>query len=896
MRSALKTSVVLFGMLQLAACGSSGSSDAGTGGAQGAGGNLAGGTSAKSSTGTFANASGGSSGAGGTSGSAVATGGAVSTGGGAATGGRSTTSTVVPSGGQTQAGGAPTGGVSTKSSAGGAGTGGKGIGGTSPVTTGGTSKGGSAAGGAGVGGSSALTTGGSTSTSASACGTEPYTKPSSPPTDEDGSELWLRYRRAAVPACLSEYQAQFAEVVEAGASATLQAAQAELVKGLGGITGRTIPVSGQPSADGAVVLGTPESSEIVSSLGLSGLAAVGDDGYVIVATETGGKKVTVVAGNTDAGVLYGSFALLRHLQRNRSVQGLSLSGAPKVQRRLLNHWDDLDGKVERGYAGKSLWNWSSLPGTISQRYKDYARANASLGINGVVLNNVNAESQILTSSYLDKVAALAATFRPYGIKVYLSAQFGAPSQIGGQANADPSSSGVRQWWVTLGNTIYQKIPDFGGFLVKANSEGQPGPADYGLTHADGANMMAAAIVPHGGIVMWRAFVYKDDGTDRIGQAYKEFKPLDGRFSEGVMVQVKNGPLDFQPREPFHPLFGAMPSTPLALELQITKEYLGEDTHLAYLGTMYEEVLKSDTYAKGQGSTVARVIDGTTHGYAITAMAGVANIGSDTNWTGSHFNQANWYVYGRMAWDPDASARDIAEEWINQTFTNDPAFVTPVTELMMKSRQAVVDYMTPLGLVHIMGTDHHYGPAPWVNNLSQANWNPFYYHKADGTGVGFDRTSAGSNAVSQYAATVRDQFASKASVPLDFLLFFQRMGWDDSLSSTGRSVWNELVHRYSLGVDAVGTMRDAWNGVQGFIDAKRFKEVSDFLQIQHYEARWWRDACLQYFASLSKKSIPNGYAAPAHDLSWYQNLNCPSDVTKPRCPDVYTGNPSPAITQ
>lgn len=766
------------------------------------------------------------------------------------------------------------------------------------MPTGGAANGGAnAVGGASPGGAtSTAMTGGTTSTNTSACGAEQYAKPTMPPSDEDGSQLWLRYKPVPVPGCLAEYQSTFTQIVKAGSSETLQAAQAELVKGLGGLTGKTLLVNDQPTGDGAIVLGTPTSSTIVSSLALNGLAALGNEGYMVLATETGGKKLTVVAANSDIGVLYGSFALLRHLQCNRTVQGLSLTGSPKVQHRLLNHWDNLDGSVERGYAGKSLWSWSSLPGTISQRYKDYARANASIGINGVVLNNVNAEYQILTGSYLDKVAALASAFRPYGIKVYLSAQFGAPQQTGATSDADPSKSAVKQWWVTLGNTIYQKIPDFGGFLVKANSEGQPGPADYGLTHADGANMMAAAIVPHGGLVMWRAFVYKDDGTDRIGQAYKEFKPLDGKFSDGVIVQVKNGPLDFQPREPFHQLFGAMPNTPLALELQITKEYLGEDTHLVYLGSLYEEVLKSDTYAKGEGSTVARVIDGTTHGYKLTAMAGVSNIGSDANWTGSHFNQANWYAFGRLAWDPDASAKDIADEWIRQTFTNDPAFVKPVTDIMMNSRQNTVNYMTPIGLAHIMGTDHHYGPAPWVSNLSQANWNPVYYHKADATGIGFDRTSTGSNTLSQYAATVRDKFSSKSTVPDDFLLFFQRTAWGDKLSSSGRTVWNELVYRYSNGVDSVQVMRDAWGSLQGFIDAKRFKEVNDFLQIQHYEARWWRDACLQYFASVGKQTMPSGYAAPAHDLTWYQNLKCPSDVTKPRCPDVYTGSPSPAINQ
>ncbi len=850
--------------------GSATSGGAGGSATGGTGGNATGGTGGNATGGTAGNATGGAAGnaTGGTGGNA--TGGR----GGSATGGTGGNGTGGAAGNATGGTGGNTGGVggATGGSAGGAGnTGG----------AGGVTGGASGAGGGGAGG-----------------GTDQYTKPAQPPADEDGSQLWLRYVKVPLPGLLAEYQAALGYVVKAGSSDTLQAAQAELVKGLSGLTGTTVSVSDQANADGAVVLGTPDSSTIVKALSLgAALTAVGSEGFVVQATTTGGYKAIVVAANTDVGVLRGCFALLRHLQCHRTVQGLSLGEAPKIQHRILDHWDNLDGSIERGYAGKSLWNWSSLPGTISTRYKDYARANASIGINGVVLNNVNADSQILTSSYLDKVAALATAFRPYGIAVYLSAQFGAPKQIGGLSTADPLDSSVKQWWVTEANTIYQKIPDFGGFLVKANSEGQPGPGDYGRTHADGANMLASALAGRG-IVMWRAFVYSDNGTDRIAQAYNEFKPLDGKFSIKVIVQVKNGPLDFQPREPFSPLFGAMPSTPLGLELQITKEYLGEDTHLVYLGPLYEEVLKSDTYAKGQGSTVARVIDGTLHGYATTAIAGVANIGNDTNWTGSHFNQANWYVFGRMAWDPDISAQDVANEWIRQTFTNDPAFVGPVTTMMMGSRQTAVDYMTPIGLAHLMGTDDHYGPAPWVSNLSQADWNPVYFHKADSTGIGFDRTSTGSNAVSQYFTTVRDQFASRSTIPDNFLLFFQHAGWDDKLSSSGRSIWNELVYRYSHGVDEVGTMRDTWSALQGYIDAKRFKDVGDFLQIQHYEARWWRDACLVYFAGVSKHTIPSGYATPAHDLSYYQNLmdKCPSDVTKPRCPDVYTDNPSPAVLQ
>ncbi len=809
------------------------------------------------------------------------------------------------------AAGAPATGTGGASSGGSTGAGGSGQGGSGGMTnptggSGGRVVIGSGGASGGAAGSGAAGAGGSTGGSAGS-GAGSYTKPSTPPADEDGSQLWLRYPKVSLPARLAEYQAGLTQIVQAGSSATLQAAQSELVKGLGGLTGATVPVVAQPTAAGAVVIGTPASSSVIQSLAASqaagslgaALAGVGSEGYVVQATTISGKAAVVVAGNSDIGVLRGTFALLRQLQCHHPLQGLSLAESPKVQRRILDHWDNLDGSIERGYAGKSLWQWSQLPGTLSPRYTDYARANASLGINGVVLNNVNADAQILTSSYLGKVAAIANVLRPYGISVYLSAQFGAPKQIGGLSTADPLDSGVQTFWKNLANTIYQMIPDFGGFLVKANSEGQPGPADYGRTHADGANMMAAALSPHGGIVMWRAFVYKDDGTDRIGQAYNEFHPLDGKFNAGTMVQVKNGPLDFQPREPFHQLFGAMPKTPLALEVEITKEYLGEDTHLVYLGPMWQEVLQADTAAKGAGSLVARVVDGSLTGASISAMAGVAGIGADTNWMGSHFNQANWYAFGRLAWNPDLKAQDIADEWIRQTFSNDPAVVTPVTTLMMSSRQNLVNYMEPLGLVHMMGTDNHYGPAPWVSNLSPANINPVYFHKADATGIGFDRTSSGSNTVAQYSSTVASTFASLSTVPDDDLLFFQRRKWTDTVASSGRTIWNELVYRYSLGVDSVQTMKTEWASVQGYIDTKRFNDVTSFLQIQHYEARWWRDACLTYFMSVNKLAIPSGFSPPQQSYSTYQALtgssNCPADATKPRCPTVYTGNPSPAIT-
>lgn len=780
--------------------------------------------------------------------------------------------------------------------------------GSAPVAGSSSVAGGSAGGAEAVGGSGGASVAGGGGTSGESPGggagqpqggtdvgsDEPYPEPGVMP-DETGATLWLRYPKVPIPKRLAEYQTALTHVVSEGGAASTKIAEAELTKGLSGLTGAAVAVSTTVKGAGAVLIGTPKTSPTIAALPLAAqLTALGPEGYLVEAAESGGQSVVVVAANTEVGVLYGSFALLRHLQSHGSLAKLSLRASPHLQRRILNHWDNLDRSVERGYAGRSLWEWSALPGTLSPRYTDYARANASISINGTVLTNVNADAQVLTATYLAKVKALADVFRPYGIKVYLTARFSAPIEIGGLSTADPTNASVKQWWVTKVDEIYKLIPDFGGFLVKANSEGQPGPQDYNRTHADGANTLAQALAPHDGIVMWRAFVYSEDSPqDRIKQAYDEFKPLDGKFLPNVVVQVKNGPLDFQPREPFSPLIGAMPETPIALELQVTKEYLGQDTHLVYLGPLYEEVLDADTFASGAGSTVAKVVDGSLHDYEVTAISGVANIGDDRNWTGSQFNQANWYAFGRLAFDPTASAKDLAAEWVRQTFSNDPALLTPVVDLMMKSRQAVVDYMTPLGLVHIMGTDHHYGPGAWVSNQSRAEWNPVYYHKADATGIGFDRTATGSNAVSQYKAPLSQTFGTRATVPNDFLLFFHHVGWQDKLD-TGRTVWAELVHRYSHGVDEVAEMRASWDSVKSRVDATRFKEVSDFLQIQHYEARWWRDASLAYFAQVSKQPLPAGYAPLSQSLSYYQGLKCPPDVKKPRCTAVYTGTPSPAV--
>jgi alpha-glucuronidase len=585
-------------------------------------------------------------------------------------------------------------------------------------------------------------------------------------------------------------------------------------------------------------------------------------------------KTTVIAANNDIGVLYGVFHYLRLVQTGQGVDTLNILSTPKVNHRLLNHWDNLDGHVERGYAGASLWDWWKLPDYKDPRYVDYARANASIGINGTVLNNVNAKADSLTAPYIAKAGALADVFRPYGIKVYLSARFSAPIEIGGLKTADPLDPAVRAFWKAKADEIYKVIPDFGGFLVKANSEGQPGPQDYGRTHVDGANMLADAVGPHGGIVMWRAFVYShEQPDDRAKQGYSEFKPFDGQFRDNVIVQVKNGAIDFQPREPFHPLFGAMPKTNLGMEFQITKEYLGFATHLVYLGPLYEETLKSDTYAHGKGSTVAKVVDGTLDRRPLTLMAGVANIGRDRNWSGSQFDQANWYVFGRLAWDPEASTKDIAADWAKMTFSTDPRFVAPTVDMMMGSREAAVDYMTPLGLHHQMGRSHHYGPGPWVTGGPRADWTSVYYAKAGKDGIGFDRTATGSNAVAQYAPVVAKRFSDLKTIDEKDLLWFHHLPWTYRLKN-GQILWDGLVTHYSRGVATVDGMGKTWAGLAPYVDPERHAQVADFLTIQRNEAQWWRDASIAYFQSFSGLPLPAGEAPPAQSLEYYEGQSFP----------------------
>ncbi|GGO91085.1 alpha-glucuronidase family glycosyl hydrolase [Stakelama pacifica] len=688
---------------------------------------------------------------------------------------------------------------------------------------------------------------------------------------EDGYRLWLRYEPVGAE-LKTDYVAAATQLVPGGDSATIRAASDEFARGLSSMLGSAPAIAPRVSRDGAILYGTPATSPAIAALKLP-LSNLGKEGFLIRSVPVNGHRATVIAANEDVGVLYGVFHLLERMERHEPIAALDIAEKPKLNLRLLNHWDNLDGHVERGYSGESIWDWFTLPEWKKPRYTDYARADASIGINGTVLNNVNASPDILQTRYLEKVATLADIFRPYGIKVYLSANFGSPVALKELDTADPLDPRVQQWWQAKADEIYRLIPDFGGFLVKANSEGQPGPQDYHRSHAEGANMLAAALKPHHGIVMWRAFVYSaEDDTDRARQAYAEFKPLDGKFADNVVVQVKNGPIDFQPREPFHPLFGAMPETPLMMEVQITKEYLGFNTHLAYLGTMWAEALDAYTGYPAPDNSVAGVLeDG--KGTGLTGMAGVANVGSDRNWSGSEFDQANWYAFGRFAWNPSADPEAIARDWTRMTWGNDPKLVETVTAMMMRSREAVVDYMTPLGLTHQMATGHHHGPGPWISDLARPEWNPAYYNRADSNGIGFDRSESGTDAVADYAPEVGRQVNSITTTPEMFLLWFHHLPWDYKLRS-GDTLWDGLVKSYDRGVDAVAGLQRDWASLKPLIDTQRFDEETAFLAIQHKDAKWWRDASIAYFQSKSNRPLPAGHAEPPHDLEYYKAIRTP----------------------
>jgi alpha-glucuronidase len=685
---------------------------------------------------------------------------------------------------------------------------------------------------------------------------------------DDGYELWLKYRKINDEHLLKQYREAIACVVIPGESKTLQIIRGELKKSLDVMLGVDIRFRAATAGENALVIGTPARSDIVRQLQRAGkLQRLGSEGYRITSVTKGRNKFTVIAANRDVGLLYGAFHFLRVLQTHQALDHLDIVSIPRIGYRLLDHWDNLDGSIERGYAGRSLWKWNELPRKIDDRYRDYARANASLGINGTVLNNVNANPAILKPEYLKKVAALANVFRPYGIRVFLSVNFSSPISarfeqegnrkggIGNLATADPKDPNVRLWWKGKVKEIYDLIPDFGGFLVKASSEGMPGPQDYGRTHAEGANMLAEALEPWNGVVMWRAFVYNAEvDRDRVKRAALEFLPLDGLFRPNVFVQAKNGPLDFQPREPVQPLFGSMTKTPMMLELQITQEYLGHSTHLVYLAPMWKEYFQFDLFAKDSGSTLASIVDGSLRNTHMTGIAGVANTGNDRNWCGHFFAQANWFAYGRLAWDHSISAEQIADEWIRMSLSNDSGTLAPVSSMMMGSREACVNYMTPLGLHHIMEVDVHYGPGP-QNDRGREDWTSVYYHRADSIGLGFDRSSAGSNAVGQYFPPLQSTFDNPETCPEKYLLWFHHVRWDRRMSS-GKTLWEELCGKYAEGTDYVRGMRDKWLSLDGAVDPQIFSSVKMKLDKQLTDATVWMDTCLVYFQKFSKKSIPN----------------------------------------
>ena len=573
-------------------------------------------------------------------------------------------------------------------------------------------------------------------------------------------------------------------------------------------------------------------------------------------------EATITASNP-IGLLYGAYELIR-LQNTDAYntgsgnqqsfsKAIDETEKPQVGLRILNHWDNLDGSIERGYAGKSIFKWEEIKlgkngkgGSISKSLHDrlitYARANASLGINGSVLNNVNASPKMMTAEYINKVKVIANILRPYGIRVYLSINFASPMALGYTKTADPLDKKVQLWWKKKAKEIYAAIPDFGGFLVKANSEGQPGPGDYHRTHAEGANMLADAVKPYGGIIMWRSFVYgaNHKGEDRVKQAVSEFKGMDGKFRDNVILQSKNGPLDFQPREPYAPIFDNIKQTPQIAELQITQEYLGQSKHLTYLAPMWKEFFDFVNPNK------------------LVGISGVANIGDDANWCGHPFSQANWYAFGRLAWNPSLSAEEIAHEWLVQTYENqDEKFTKPVEMMMMTSREACVNYMMPLGLHHIFKFDHHYGPEPDGFIASYPlEWCPVYYHKADAKGIGFDRSSKGTDAVGQYPEPYRSQYDNIQTCPEEYLLWFHHVAWDYKMKS-GSTLWQELCMKYNMGVAMVEVYRDYWHtSAKQYMKGheQEWQHTDSLLNVQLENAKEWRETCLKYFQTFSKMDI------------------------------------------
>ncbi|MFC3417714.1 alpha-glucuronidase family glycosyl hydrolase [Algoriphagus hitonicola] len=690
----------------------------------------------------------------------------------------------------------------------------------------------------------------------------------------DGYKLWLDYQpieHAELEQTVSEL---FSGIYFYGENPSYDIIQKELELASQGFLNKMPSYSSERFQGANLWVGTRE--ELSQFLGLEHQAkikALGEEGYWRGTIIHEGKNYYALIGNSPVATLYATFDFLKSIQSNTFDGSIEKSDFQKVKLRMLNHWDNLDRTVERGYSGFSIWDWHRLPGYVDPRYIDYARANASLGINAVSLTNVNANAWILREDFVEKVKVLADIFRPYGIQVFLTARFSAPIEMGNLETADPLDKQVQNFWKERVDMIYEAIPDFGGFLVKANSEGQPGPHEYGRNHAEGANMLADALSPHGGIVIWRAFVYSHEiDEDRHKQANLEFEPLDGKFQDNVIVQVKNGAIDFQPREPFHPLFGAVKETNLGMEFQITQEYLGQATQLVYLGTMWEEILQSKTYRPTASNTVAGIIDGSDSKQNLTLMAGVSNIGTDRNWTGHLFGQSNWYAFGQLAWDPDRSAEEVSEEWIKLTFGQKAEVHSKIKEIMLTSHEAAVNYMTPLGLHHLMGRSHHYGPGPWVEG-GRADWTSLYYHRADSLGIGFDRTETGSGALEQYASEISQKWTNPKQTPEKFLLWFHHLPWDYEMQS-GNTLWEEIGLHYDGGVKTAREMRTQWRQLENQIDSARFSHVDQLLGIQIEEAEWWRNSSLLYFQTFADRPFPESIEKPEGDLEFYKQQRFP----------------------
>ncbi|MFE2446811.1 alpha-glucuronidase family glycosyl hydrolase [Streptomyces sp. NPDC059426] len=681
---------------------------------------------------------------------------------------------------------------------------------------------------------------------------------------EDGYDLWLRYGRVEDPGQLECYRAALGTLVWQGGGPLQRSAVAELVRGLTGLLGtRVAPRTSAPS-HAALVVGTPGSSALIRELvPAADLAELGDEGYVVRRVTRRGRDFTVVAAHADRGVLYGAFHLLRLVQTRQPLEHVDLTERPAAPLRMADHWDNDDGSIERGYAGRSFFDWEKLP-RLDTRYTDYARVLASLGINGAVINNVNTPADYLAEPFLTKLAALAGVLRRYGVALFVTANFAAPIDLGGLNTAAPFDPGVRDWWTKKAEEIYGKIEDFGGFLVKANSEGRPGPLDYGRTHADGANLLAGALRPYGGIVMWRAFVHDtDEKWDR--QAYLDFTPLDGKFADNTVVQIKNGPIDFQVREPAHPLFGSLPRTNSMIELQVTQEYTGHATHLCYLVPQWKEVLDFDTLKAGEGSTVARVVTGRVHSYTHFGFAGVMNFGDARNWTGSHLAAANTHGYGRLAWNPDLSARELAAEWTRMTFGNDPHVIETVSALLLDSWRTYEDYTSPLGTGYLThppdgSVTGHFDPSPTTTTQ---------FHKSDRAGIGYDRTAAtGDGYTGLYAAATRDTYESLENCPEELLLFLHHVPYTHQLDS-GTTVIQHIYDTHFSGAARVADMRTDWEGLRRRVDRRRFAEVHRRFGEQITEAAKWRDTLVAYWFELSRIRDQR--------RAWLQAIVAPADT-------------------